>query len=320
MRWISRLVTVALAVSFSTAALGADEVKLQLKWIPQFQFAGYYVALDKGYYSDSDLDVSIQPGGVDVSSMQMVASGSAEFGVASPDQIFLSRDKGLEAKGIMNVFQYSPTMLMVKKESGIESPKDFPGNTAGISFGELTEIEYRQILSEEGVDSSEINEIKKEYNLARFLKDDVQIWSGYITNEPYQARKEGAEVRTFQGKEFGVEFYGDTLVAKTEYIEENPDLVDRFVDASRRGWVYAMLNPDETVEILSEYSDKKKDQLEYEAETTIPLLKSEQSLAHGFGWMEEDRLDYTQRKLKEAGMVDELVDVETTMTNEFLQP
>ena len=320
MRWVSRLVTVALAMSLSATALGADEVKLQLKWIPQFQFAGYYVALDKGYYSDADFDVSIQPGGVDVSSMQMVASGSAEFGVASPDQIFLARDKGLETKAIMNVFQYSPTMLMVKKDSGIESPKDFPGHTAGISFGELTEIEYRQILSEEGVDSSEINEIKKQYNLARFLKDDVQIWSGYITNEPYQARQEGAEVRTFQGKEFGVEFYGDTLVAKTEYIEENPELVNRFVDASRRGWVYAMLNPDETIEILSKYSDKKKDQLEYEADTTIPLLKSETSLAHGFGWMEEDRFDYTQRKLKEAGMVDALVDIDTTMTNEFLQP
>ena len=320
MTLLKRLLAVTL-LAIAPSALAVDQVTLQLKWIPQFQFAGYYVAQEKGFYEDVDIDVEINPGGVDSSTMKLVAAGAADFGVSSPDQIFLARDKGLKVMGLMAVYQYSPTGLMVKESSDIDSPEDFPGHTVGLSFGELTELEYRAILNEANVDASGIKEVKKQYNISPFLKDQVHIWSSYVTNEPYQALREGEAVKLFTGRDFGVEFYGDTLVAPTELIEANPDLVRRFVQASRRGWVYAMRNMDESLDIVSEYADKERDYLRFEAEKTIPLLKSQASMIHGFGWQQPSRYDYTQRKLQEADMVDAQVeDMDSVMTNEFLNP
>jgi len=309
------------ALLVSSLATAADEVTLQLKWIPQYQFAGYFVAQQKGFYEDVNIKVDINPGGVDTSTMKLVGAGSADFGVSSPDQLFLAREKGLKAKGLMAVYQHSPTALMVKESSDIETPEDFPGHTAGLSFGEITELEYRQILKETGVDSSKIKEVKKQYNITPFLKDKVHIWSSYVSNEPYQAKREGVDVKLFQGRDYGVDFYGDTLVSSTSFIENNPDLVRRFVEASRRGWVYAMRNMEESLDIVGEYADKDRDYLRFEAEKTIPLLKSEAMMTHGFGWQEKARYDYAQRKLKEADLVDSTIEnLDKLMTNKFLMP
>ncbi len=297
-----------------------DAMSLRLKWIPQFQFAGYYAALERGYYADAGLDVAIHPGGLDLSAMQMVASGSDDFGIASPDQLFLAQDKGLDVQGVMAVYQASPTGLMVKRSSGIEGPEDFVGQTVGISFGELTEIEYRAILAAEGVSSKNINEVKKTYNLARFFNDQVPIWSSYVTDEPFQAEKRDVPVRVFTGADFGVDFYGDALFTKTKMIKDHPDRVRRFVSASRRGWIWAVQNPEAAIQMLTAYSEKPLDHLRFEAEKTLPLLESEATRDHGFGWQEPARFAYTQRKLKEAGLVDRSIPVEAVMTNQFLRP
>ena len=125
----------ALAVGFAaTTAMAADAVTLQLKWVTQAQFAGYYVAKDKGFYSDAGLDVTINPGGPDVAPPQVIAGGAADVIIDWMPSALASREKGVALVNIAQPFKRSGMMLTCRKDSGIKSPKDFPGRTLGVWF------------------------------------------------------------------------------------------------------------------------------------------------------------------------------------------
>jgi ABC-type nitrate/sulfonate/bicarbonate transport system substrate-binding protein len=319
MTWMAAALGPLVALVFGGQALAADSVSLRLKWIPQFQFAGYYVALERGYYADAGLDVTIHPGGPDVSAVSMVASGSDDFGIASPDQMYLAAEKGAELKSLMAVFQHSPGGYIVKADSGIEGPKDFEGKTVGLVFGDILEVEYRAMLRAAGADDGRIREVKKTFSLAPFFQDRIPIWTGYITNEPFKAEAEGVAVEVIQPKDYGVDFYGDALFTRAETIAAHPDRVRRFVQASQKGWRYAQANREATITLLQRYNESKsRDHLAFEAEQTLPLLTSEGTETHGFGWQDPARFAYTADKLREAGLLEARIPASDVMTNRFL--
>ncbi len=312
---------VFLLLAIPAGATAADEVSLRLKWLPQFQFAGYYVARDQGFYEDVDLDVAINPGGADISARATVASGADEFGVGSPGDFFIAAERGLALTGLMATFQRSATGFMVKADSGIEGPKDFEGHAVAVTYGELTEIEYRAMLDKADADASRIREVKKQYNLAPFLQDRIHVWTSYISNEPFSARQNGAEVRVLRPADYGVNFYGDTLFAKTEYVEAHPDITRRFVQASQRGWAYALRHPEEAKAIVARYaSARSAEHLAFEAEQILGLLESEDTLRYGLGWQDAQRYAFVRDTLLETGMIEKSAPVEAVMTNEFLLP
>jgi ABC-type nitrate/sulfonate/bicarbonate transport system substrate-binding protein len=300
-------------------AEAADSVSLRLKWIPQFQFAGYYVALERGFYKEAGLDVAINPGGPDVSAVQMVAAGSDDFGIASPDQMFLAAEKGARLISLMAVFQHSPGGYMVKADGGIREPQDFAGKTVGLVFGDILEVEYRAMLRAAQVDASKVREVKKTFNLAAFYRDEVPVWTCYVTNEPFKAMADGYDVKVIKARDYGVDFYGDALFARAQLIESKPDVVRRFVQASRRGWEYAIDNVEATIAILQKYNESKsREHLAFEAEKTLPLLASSVTAQYGFGFQDRERFAYTAEKLRESGLLRRDVPVDAVMTNRFL--
>ena len=128
------LTAAAMALMAASGAHAADEVKLQLKWVTQAQFAGYYVALDKGFYGEEDLDVTILPGGPDIAPTQVIAGGGADVTVEWMPAALAAREKGLPLVNIAQPFKSSGMMLTCRKDTGIESPDDFKGKTLGVWF------------------------------------------------------------------------------------------------------------------------------------------------------------------------------------------
>src|SRR5688572_22723659 len=127
------LVATALVLS-AAAAKAANELTLQLKWVTQAQFAGYYVALEKGYYEDADLDVTILPGGPDIAPPQVIAGGGADVIIEWMPAALASRERGVELVNIAQIFDRSGMMLTCRKDSGIQKPEDFRGHTLGVWF------------------------------------------------------------------------------------------------------------------------------------------------------------------------------------------
>ena len=131
---LTTLLALAATVAVGTAASAADKLTLQLKWVTQAQFAGYYVAADRGFYADEGLDVTIKPGGPDVSPVQVIAGGGADVVIDWMPSALASRERGVDLVNIAQPFKSSGMMLTCRKDSGIKSPADFRGKTLGVWF------------------------------------------------------------------------------------------------------------------------------------------------------------------------------------------
>ncbi|MCQ0986801.1 ABC transporter substrate-binding protein [Jiella marina] len=245
--------------SASTAgAQELDPLTLQLKWVTQGQFAGYYVAKDKGYYEEAGLDVTIKPGGPDIAPEQVIAGGGADVIVDWMPAALAAREKGLALVNIAQPFEKSGMELTCLKESGIESPENFKGKTLGVWFSgnEYPFLSWMSKLglSTEGGDEG-VTVIKQGFNVDPLLQKQADCISTMTYNEYWQVIDAGIpeeDLIVFKYDDQGVATLEDGLYVLEESLED-PEMVDklaRFVKASMRGWEYAAENPDEAAEIV----------------------------------------------------------------------
>jgi ABC-type nitrate/sulfonate/bicarbonate transport system substrate-binding protein len=247
---------------------------MRLQWFPQFQFAGYIVAKVQGYYEEAGLDVTINPGGPDLVSLPLVAAGGDTFGSTGADTVLIAREQGIPVTALATWFQASPVAFMVHSDSGIAGPQDFPGRTVGMFYGDNVETEYRALLAAAGVDRASVNEIPGDFSLAPFLERRADVWPVYATDQPNLARREGAEIGLILARDYGVQLMGDVLFTTEAFARENPRTVRAFVEATLRGWEFAVANPDEAVELILAYNPElDREQLAFEAAETIKLLR-----------------------------------------------
>ena len=250
----------AVAAFGAGGAYSADEVTLQLKWVTQAQFAGYYVALDKGYYSDEGLEVEINAGGPDISPPQVIAGGGADVIIEWMPSALASRERGVQLVNIAQPFKSSGMMLTCLKESGITSPSDFPGRTLGVWFFG-NEYPFLSWMSQLGIPteggSDGVTVLKQGFNVDPLLQKQADCISTMTYNEYWQVIDAGIsadDLITFKYEEQGVATLEDGLYALEESLAD-PEFADkmvRFVRASMRGWKYAEENPDEAAEIVLE--------------------------------------------------------------------
>nr|WP_246057759.1 ABC transporter substrate-binding protein [Arenibacterium halophilum] len=244
-------------------AHAADDVTLQLKWVTQAQFAGYYVALEKGFYEEEDLNVTIKPGGPDIAPTQVIAGGGADVVIDWMPSALAAREKGLPLVNIAQPFKSSGMMLTCLKESGVTSPDDFPGTTLGVwFFGNeypfLSWMSQLGIPTEGGADGVEV--LKQGFNVDPLLQKQAACISTMTYNEYWQVIDAGIsedELVTFKYEDQGVATLEDGLYVMEEKLSD-PEFVDemvRFVRASMKGWKYAEENPDEAAEIVLEYDE-----------------------------------------------------------------
>ncbi|MCR9070249.1 MAG: ABC transporter substrate-binding protein [Alphaproteobacteria bacterium] len=244
----------------ASQAMAADEVTLQLKWVTQAQFAGYYVAKEKGFYEEENLDVTIKPGGPDIAPPQVIAGGGADVIIDWMPSALASREKGVALVNIAQPFKSSGMMLTCRKETGITSPADFKGKTLGVWFFG-NEYPFLSWMSQLGIptDGSDggVTVLKQGFNVDPLLQKQADCVSTMTYNEYWQVIDAGLtpdDLVVFKYQDQGVATLEDGLYVLEENLND-PAFVDkmvRFVRASMKGWKYAEANPDEAAEIVLE--------------------------------------------------------------------
>src|SRR5437870_10413882 len=228
----------------------ADKVKLQLKWVPQAQFAGYFVALDKGYYKDENLDVEILPGGPDIVSEQQVVNGQADFGIDWVASFLAFRDKGLPLVDISQVYQSSGLMLVSKKAANITKAEDLKGRSVGVWYGG-NEFEFLALMDKLGYDpDKDLNVIKQGFTMDPFLAGQMDAASAMTYNEFQVVLEAGVnpdDLNVMSYNDAGVGMLEDNLFTTEDMVRNNPDLVQRFVRASMKGWQASVADQQDAV-------------------------------------------------------------------------
>ena len=247
----------------ATAALAADDVTLQLKWVTQAQFAGYYVALDKGFYEAEGLNVTIKPGGPDIAPPQVMAGGGADVMVDWMPSALAAREKGLALVNIAQPFKSSGMMLTCRTDSGVKAPADFKGKVLGVWFGGneypfLTWMATLGLPTTGGADGVEV--LKQGFNVDPLLQKQAACISTMTYNEYWQLIEAGMkpeELVTFKYEDEGVATLEDGLHVLEDKLTDAAfvDRMARFVKASMQGWKYAEENPDEAAEIVLEHDE-----------------------------------------------------------------
>lgn len=260
---MKHLMKLLLAGALSLSAISAwaaDKVTLQLKWVTQAQFAGYYVAKDKGFYEEENLEVEIKPGGPDIAPAQVLAGGGADVVLDWMPSALATREKGLPLVNIAQPFKSSGMMLTCRKDSGITSPADFKGKTLGVwFFGNeypfLSWMSKLGIKTEGGPDG--VTVLKQGFNVDPILQKQADCVSTMTYNEYWQIIDAGLtpdDLITFKYEDEGVATLEDGIYVLEENLKDPSfeDKMVRFVRASMKGWKYAEENPDEAADIVLE--------------------------------------------------------------------
>ena len=253
--------TFALAAAFSLAALAAeaaDKLTLQLKWVTQAQFAGYYVAADQGFYAEENLEVEIKPGGPDIAPPQVLAGGGADIILEWMPAALATREKGVPLVNIAQPFKASGMMLTCRKDSGIASPADFKGKTLGVWFfgNEYPFLSWMSQLGipTEGGDDG-VTVLKQGFNVDPILQKQADCVSTMTYNEYWQIIDAGLspdDLVVFKYEDQGVATLEDGIYVLEEDLSD-PAMVDkyaRFVRASMKGWAWAEANPEDAAMIV----------------------------------------------------------------------
>jgi NitT/TauT family transport system substrate-binding protein len=245
------------------SAQAADDVTLQLKWVTQAQFAGYYVALEKGFYEEEDLNVTIKAGGPDIAPPQVIAGGGADVIVEWMPAALAARERGLPLVNIAQPFKSSGMMLTCWADVGITGPESFPGRTLGVwffgnEFPFLSWMAQLGIPTEGGADG--VTVLKQGFNVDPLIQRQADCISTMTYNEYWQVIDAGVtpeELVTFKYEDQGVATLEDGLYVLEENLADPAfaDKMARFVRASMKGWKYAEENPDEAAMIVLEYDE-----------------------------------------------------------------
>ena len=248
------LLVMSLAVhAQQPAAAPLGKVRLQLKWTHQFQFAGFYAALEKGYYRDAGLEVSMLEGRPGGDFIRQVAAGEAEYGTEMPD-LLLRRNAGETVVVLGAIFQHSPLALFCR--AGIKSPQDLAGRR--VMMRTASEADLRAMIMNEGVALDRIKWLEHSFSLGDLVQGDTEAISGYITDHADDLRSWGTSVNVLQPINYGIDFYGDCLFTSARELSDHPARVVAFRAASLRGWDYAMEHPEEIAQLIHEkYAPKK---------------------------------------------------------------
>lgn len=325
-RATSRIVGLTLLVA---AVLGAaippafaqDKVAVRLKWLHQAQFAGYYVAQDKGFYKDEKLDVTINPGGPNIVAENLVASGAEDFAQGGGmESLLTGRDKGLPLVAVAVVFQKAPTVLVAKRESGITKLEDFAGKKVSTWYTG-TQFILRAMLRAKGVDPARITEIPQPVTMAPFVRGEVDVASANVYNELQTLYAEGLkDLVLFDPAEYGIIIPRDTIVTSEKMIKERPEVAQRFLRASLRGWKYAIEHQPEAVEIvLKQNASLKKDHQTIMMREVAKLMTWGPGKDKGIGYIDDKAAAFTQRFLLENKQISKSMPLDQAYTMRFWQ-
>jgi PAS domain S-box-containing protein len=255
----------------TSATADLDKVVLQLKWVHRFEFAGFYAALEKGFYRQAGLDVEIREGKLGLDLTGELLAGRADFLVSSTYP-FVEYMRGKPIVLLAAIQQHSPKIGITLADSGIKTPADAVGKR--VMFNPDTEVEFLDIFLSEGIPLDRLIRVAHTWRFEDLIEGKVDIMSGDLTDAPFQMAQRGVSVNIIRPNYYSADFYGDCLYTTRQQIHQHPARVRAFREASLRGWRYAFEHPEEIIDlILKQYSPKRtRTQLEYEARCQRELV------------------------------------------------
>lgn len=263
---------VALAACSGTAPGGSGAAKtpirLQLQWFPQAQFAGYFAALDKGYYADEGLDVTILPGAVDIVPATVVAGGKAEFGISWVPRMLAPRESGADMQVIGQVFQRSATTQIAFKTTGISSVANFKGKKIG-SWGFGNEFELLAGMRKAGLDpDKDVTVVPQQFDMNAFVAGQIDAAQAMTYNEYAQVLEtknpktgqlfKAEDLNVIRWEDEGTSMLQDAIFASEAWLAKsgNEDIAVKFLKASFRGWIFCRDSSAECVDIVLKHDAK----------------------------------------------------------------
>lgn len=289
-------------LGFSLTLQAAEPITLQLKWHHQFQFAGYYAALEKGFFAEEGLDVRLLERDPEQNNILQVLNGEADYGIAD-SALFLYQSHKVGVRIVVPIFQHSPNVLITLQSSGIKSPQDLVGKRVRFYQNDAEGFPIMAMLAEYRV--LEQGVIRQPYTTDHdvLINGETDAIYGYSTNEPYSLRQRGFDIHILNPVNYGVDVYGDMLFTSSTEVENNYERVEAMRRAVIKGWQYALDNKAEIAQlILDKYSTAKSfEALMFEANGI------EQAVARftvPIGTIDRGRLQHISKLFARQGLLD----------------
>ncbi|PLY09780.1 MAG: diguanylate cyclase [Arcobacter sp.] len=299
---------------FCTTFLSSNEkVVLQLKWLHQFQFAGYYAAKEKGFYNDLGLDVEIKQRNLATNNIQEVIDGKAQYGIAD-SVLLLYKAKNEPVVIISPIFQHSPSVLLFTKSSGINSVYDLTGKNIIFYKNDTDGFSLLSMLKKFDVRPNLIRKRSKDDYL-KLVNNEVDSMAAYLTNEPFYLKEKNIETTVIDPMNYGFDLYGDMLFTNKDEAVNHPKRVEKFKKATLKGWEYALNNKEEIIKLINEkYTKKSIEHLRYEANAIDKMINKD---IMPIGSMDKGRLQYIYSLYKDYGLSSGNLDVKDFIFEEY---
>ncbi|OIR12374.1 cyclic di-GMP phosphodiesterase Gmr [mine drainage metagenome] len=268
------LILALMSLLTSRVTLAADSpqvIDFQLRWHHQFQFAGYYAALEKGYYRDEGFDVRLHEAAPNRTPVEEVLAGRAQY-AESNSEILYARLQGKPLIALAAIFQHSPSVLLARKDAHIYSPHDLIGKR--VMLNSKSDADFQAMFLHEGIKPGAIDVVPTSYDINDLISGKVVAFNSYLTNEPYMLRQHGIDFTVINPSNYGIDFYSDILFTSEQELKQHPARVEAFRRATLKGWRYAMDHPDEIIDLLiTKYKvPKSREHLQFEADAMRSLI------------------------------------------------
>lgn len=311
------IVLFLLAISCGVVSAGNGEealqkVTLQLKWKHQFQFAGYYAAIEKGYYKAAGLAVELREAREDSNPNNAVFEGKADFGISSSEVLRL-RDHHPNTVILASIFQHSPSIIISLDKTGIRHAFDLVGKKIAL---DPNSCEIESYLASEGIKPEEYTLVPQSFDIQKFLKGEMDAMSAYSTDETFALEEAGVSYTVLSPIMAGIDYYGDVLFTTSELIRTDPEMVRKFRKASLDGWNYAMDHPAELIDLIySKYSQRHSiPYLRHEADHMKSLVMEE---LVEIGYSNPERWNHMMTMLKNLNLINKSQNINGLLYSDY---
>jgi NitT/TauT family transport system substrate-binding protein len=315
--WVFLFLCCCLLLSACAPPATPDQIAVQIKWVHQAQSAGFYTALDQGFFADENLQVELLEGGPGVDPLDMLTSGQADFAVASPHSLLMAIDRGEELKAIATIFQISPVVFVSMPQSGITRPQDFSGKTISVIGVQELEIQLHAMLDFLGLEHESVTLVPHSYDYDRLVSGQVDVQAFYTTSGLPRLQEAGYQVNLIYPGDYGVHHTGDCIVTSASLLEQDPVLALRFLRAFSKGWRYATEQQDQALETTMRYA--LEDDLELQRSmltASFPLISTGRQK---IGGMDPHAWQSLHDALLDQGFISQSIPLEQVIDPSFIE-
>jgi NitT/TauT family transport system substrate-binding protein len=300
---------------------GATAVSMRLEWFPQAQFAGFMIAEHKGWYDEAGVDMTLAPGGPDIQAARQVVTGVDDFGVTQPNRVVAARANGGPIVQVLQYHQTGMSVYIARKDSGIETIEDVRGRSVGLWMGG-DEFEFLGMLDAAGISQDDVEIVPQGATITPFLEGAYDVVQVTTFNELQLVLANGLtmdDLTVLSADDLGVALLGDGLSTSEDLIADDPETVQAVVDASLRGWKFAIENPREAAEIIAEMAEDTSVEEQYtQLVENAKLVCTGLTLTDGLGTIGEESFQVAADTLVDSEQIDEAPDLAEAMTNRFI--